>query len=728
MNHIDTFTGSKISHRHLDRLAIVYVRQSTPHQVAEHRESADLQYQLRCRAVSLGWADARILVIDDDQGVSGQAVDNRPGFQRLLAEVSLGRVGIVFGREVSRLSRSSKDWHQLLELCALFGVLIADADGVYDPIDYNDRLLLGLRGMMSEAELHVLRIRLHHGKLNKARRGELFTCVPTGYVRSPEGGIALDPDEQVRDVLHLVFAKFEELGTVPRVNAYFAANGIKLGVRVYKGANKGQLRWRPVRRRALYEILRHPFYAGAYVYGRCPVDPVAKASSPGKSARRSAPREEWICLLKDRVPAYISFEQYERNLQRLHENDRGRGASRSASGRAPTLLNGRLSCGRCGRPMAARNARPGATPRYACDSLHLENCGPLCQSVSASAVDQLIEGLLFQAVQPASLELSLRAAEQGARDRERLHNHWKQQLERAEYDAGLAKRRYEAVDPDNRLVARELERQWEQRLTQLRQLEDDYARFCQEQPRHLTAEDRKRIGELAMNLPALWRAETTTGADRRAVVRQLIERVVLTRKGGSEEIEVVVRWRGGTESRHEVLQGLRRTADLTGFDALRSRVLELRGTGKTGEQIAEQLNREGHRSTRGGPYTGARVRRLLGNLGLTAIPAGVASPSDLPGKDEWWLPALAAELGVKPIVVHRWRWSGWVHARQLPGENGRWIVWADREERRRLRRLRRHEVRNRGQEAPEELRQPKKRTDRKVKGPTATTRKRSDVK
>jgi DNA invertase Pin-like site-specific DNA recombinase len=362
MNHFDPAAGPKICGRHLDRLAIVYVRQSTPHQVAEHRESADLQYQLRRRATFLGWSETRVLVIDDDQGISGQSIDDRPGFQRLLAEIALGRVGIVFGREVSRLSRSNKDWHQLLELCAVFSVLIADAEGVYDPTDHNDRLLLGLRGMMSEAELHVLRTRLHHGKLNKARRGELFTCVPIGYIRAAEGGIALDPDEQVRDVLGLVFAKFEELGSVPKVNAYCAAHRIQLGVRVYKGSDKGQLRWRPVRRRALYEILRHPFYAGAYAYGRSSVDPTAQASGRGKSGRRSAAREEWVCLLKDRVPAYITWDQYERNQQRLRENDRGRGASRSASGRAPTLLNGRLKCGRCGRPMGRGTL--GRVPRH----------------------------------------------------------------------------------------------------------------------------------------------------------------------------------------------------------------------------------------------------------------------------------------------------------------------------------------------------------------------------
>lgn len=713
MNPVDSSASPKIRHRHLDRLAIVYVRQSTPHQVAEHRESADLQYQLRRRAVTLGWPEARVLVIDDDQGISGQSIDNRPGFQRLLAEVSLGRVGIVFGREVSRLSRSNKDWHQLLELCAVFSVLIADADGVYDPTDYNDRLLLGLRGMMSEAELHVLRTRLHLGKLNKARRGELFTCVPTGYVRSVEGGIALDPDEQARDVIRLVFARFEELGSVARVQAYFVAHGIRLGVRVYKGVDKGQLRWRPPRRRALYEILRHPFYAGAYVYGRSPMDPTAKASGRARGGRRSAAREEWVCLLKDRVPAYLSWEQYERNQKRLRDNDRGRGASRSSSGRAPTLLNGRLTCGHCGAPMAARNARVDAAPRYSCDKLRLETGGPLCQSVSARAVDRQIEALIFQAVQPASLELSLRAAQQSEQDRERLHSHWKQKVERAEYEAGLAKRRYESVDPQNRLVARELERVWEQRLTALRQIEDDYARFTQEQPRHLTAQERERIVALAENLPGLWQAATTTGADRRAVVRQLIERVVLTRRGASEAIAVVVRWRGGTETQHEVYQPLRRAADLADFEALRSRVEHLRGEGKTGEQIAETLNQEGRRTTRGGPYTGGQVRSLCARLGLTVVPAGVASATDMPGKHEWWLPELANALGVRPIVVHRWRWSGWIQARQLSGDQGRWIVWADGSERRRLLRLRKYEVENRGREAPESLRQPKVRSRQK---------------
>ena len=413
-------SAHKIRPRHLDRLAVVYIRQSSPHQVACNRESTDLQYQLRRRAVALGWADDRVLIIDDDQGISGQSVENRPGFQRLLAEVSLGHVGIVFGREVSRLARSCKDWHQLLELCGLFQVLISDADGVYDPTDANDRMLLGLRGMMSEAELHVLRTRLHQGKLNKARRGELFTCVPIGYVRSADGGIALDPDEEVRSVVGLVFAKYAELGSVSRTHAFLVANGIRLGLRVYKGAGKGQLEWRRPRRGALYEMLCHPFYAGAYAYGRCPLDPTGRAT--GKSGRRRhAPPEEWLCLLQDKVPAYISWAQYEANRRRLASHDAGRGR-KAATGRRRRCST--ASCcpaatagGRCWR----HNSRPTANPRYACAQEFKEYGGPRCQSVTAAYVDRLIEALVLRAVEPAALELSFRAAEQAEQDRDRLH-------------------------------------------------------------------------------------------------------------------------------------------------------------------------------------------------------------------------------------------------------------------------------------------------------------------
>ena len=591
-------------------------------------------------------------------------------------------------------------------------MLIADADGVYDPTDPSDRLLLGLRGMMSEAELHVLKSRMHQGKLNKARRGELFTCVPRGYVRTPDGGIALDPDEQVRSVVALVFAKYAELGSLTKVHAYLVANNIQLGLRVYKGPGKGRLVWQRPRRSALYEMLRHPFYAGAYAYGRSPLDPTRRVEGKPKSGRRNAPPEEWVCLLKDAVPAYIAWERYEENRRRLAASDLDRGA-KTATGRAPTLLNGIVRCGRCGRPMGARNARANANPRYACDREFLEFGGPRCQGVVTAYPDRLIESLVLTAVEPASLELSLRASERAEQDRERLHAHWKQRLERASYEADRAWRQYDAVDPANRLVARELERQWEAKLADRRRLDEEYARFRAEQPRHLTAADRTRIEALAADLPGLWHGPTATGGDRRAIVRLLLERVELTRHGDSEWVEVVISWRGGAVTRHQVRQGLRGYQSLGGMAKLRDRVLQLRGDGQTADEIAEVLNREGQ-PARGAAFTGDVVRQLLAKFGQAGVPPGVRDASDLPGVGEWWLPELAAQLGVKPIVVHRWRWSGWLHTRQLRGENGRWIVWANAAEVTRLSRLRAFEVLHKGRRTPP------------VKLTTPAKRKRSD--
>ncbi len=333
---------------------------------------------------------------------------------------------------------------------------------------------------------------------------------------------------------------------------------------------------------------------------------------------------------------------------------------------------------------------------------------------------------MLRAVEPAGLELSLGAAERLERDREGLHRHWKQSLERAGYEATRARRQYDAVDPENRLVARELERQWERRLGERRQLEEKYARFQHERPRHLTAADRERITALAADLPALWHAATTTGADRRSIVRRLIERVVITRRGTSERIEVAVRWLGGRVTRHEVIQGLRSYDHLGGIGELKGRVTGLRREGRTGEQIAEVLNREGYRPPRVGAYNGDRVRRLFRRFDLADVPAGVAGPSDLPGSDEWWPPG-AGRRARWLIVVHRWRWSGWLHARQLPGENGRWIIWADGSEVRRLRRLRAHELENRGVVAPTLLKTPKARRAEKPPKKSTTTRTRSDA-
>jgi hypothetical protein len=489
-------------------------------------------------------------------------------------------------------------------------------------------------------------------------------------------------------------------GSLTKTHAYLVANNIQLGLRVYKGPGKGRLVWQRPWRSTLDEMLRHPMYAGAYAYGRCPLDPTRRVAGKPKAGRRNAPPEEWVCLIRDKVPACITWEQYEENRRRFAANDLGGGSNKSATGRAPTLLNGIVRCGRCGKPMGARNARASAHPRYACDAEYQEYDGPRCQSLVAAYPDRLVESLVLKAVEPAALELSLRAAERAEQDRERLHAHWKQRLERAGFEADRAKRQYDAVEPENRLVARALERQWEERLADRQRLGEDYARFQAEQPRNLTTADRARIGALAADLPGLWHSPTTAGGERRAVVRLLVERVELTRHGQTERVDVAIHWRGGSVTPHEIRQGLRTYRSLSGLAKLRQRILELRGDGRTGEAIAEVLNREGYRVARGDAFTGDRVRQLLARFGQTGVPPGVRDASDLPGADECWLPELAKRLGVRPIVVHRWRWSGWLHARQLRGENGRWIVWATAAEVARLRRLRAFEIEHHGRRTP----------------------------
>jgi DNA invertase Pin-like site-specific DNA recombinase len=377
-----TLRSEKVWPWHRDRLAVVYVRQSTVQQVLDHQESTRLQYGLVDRAQALGWAADRVLVIDEDLGRSGTRADERAGFQRLVSEVSLDHVGLILGLEMSRLARSNRDWYQLLELCALFRTLIADLDGVYDPAQYNDRLLLGLKGTLSEAELHVLKQRMHEGRRNKARRGELRFALPIGYVWGPDGTIGFDPDEQVQAVVRLVFRKFTELGTLHGVLRYLAAHQIQLGVRVREGPGKGELVWRRPNRMTLQTLLKHPLYAGAYVYGRRQDDPRRRRPGQTRSGRVVMAREDWLAFVPDHAPAYISWEQYERNQAQLAAN-RARTASRGAVRTGRALLAGLVSCARCGTRLLVRYEGAPAHPAYVC-ARRASNYGePQCQQVPA---------------------------------------------------------------------------------------------------------------------------------------------------------------------------------------------------------------------------------------------------------------------------------------------------------------------------------------------------------
>jgi DNA invertase Pin-like site-specific DNA recombinase len=679
---------SKVQPRHLDRVATVYVRQSTAQQVLEHRESAALQYDLRRRAVALGWAADRVIVIDEDQGLSGGTAEGRFGFQRLLAEIGLDHVGIVLGVEMSRLARSCKDWHQLLELCAIFQVLLADQDGLYDPGDYNDRLLLGLKGTMSEAELHILRGRMLAGRRNKARRGELFNHAPIGFVRLPGAGMALDPDEQVQDVVRLIFDKFDELGTISSLLRYLVRNRVFLPVRPHFGPNRGQLEWRRPNRVTLTFLLHHPIYAGAYSHGRRPTDPRRKIPGRPATGRKLVPMDQWEVLIRDQLPGYISWERYEANLQRLARN-RARAAAMGAPRDGDSLLAGLIFCGRCGRRMLVSYPGGLRRARYSCQRGAIDYAEPACQSLAGQGLDELIARLVLTVLAPAALELSLGAGENLRRERERLDRHWQQRLERARYEAERAARQYHAVEPENRLVVRELERRWEQSLAAVRDVEEQYDRFRRDQPAELTAGDRDMIMSLASDIPALWLAATTTASDRRVIVRHLIERVEVAVQGETEWADVAVHWSGGFVSRHEVRRPVRRLEQLRDYSALMERVLELHRAGRTSGEIAACLNTEGFRpAKRRETFNSPMVRQMLSRQFRSGPrPRSLTEASPLEDH-EWWLTDLARELGMPVPTVHTWVRRGWITSRKLTGAGARWILWADDQELDRLRSLR----------------------------------------
>nr|WP_202974008.1 recombinase family protein [Fimbriiglobus ruber] len=400
-------------------------------------------------------------VIDDDLGKSGQSIEGRPGFQRLLAEVALDRIGLILGLEMSRRARSCKDGHQLLELCARFRVLLADADGVFDPTDHSDRLLLGLHGMMNEAELHVLKQRMHQGKLNKARRGELIVSVPVGYLKHPSGQVTLDPDEQAQGVVRLIFDEFDRQGTVHGILRHLIAHGIRLPVRSTAGGSGGPLQWRPPGRETIRQILRHPIYAGAYRYGHRPTDPRRQTAGHPKSGRNSGlAADECLVFLRDRFPAYISWERFEANQLRLAAN-RSRAGSPGAIRNGTALLAGVVRCGRCGKRMYVRYTRTGR-PSYVCSTLRSDYGLPLCQSTPAADIETWVAEQVLSALQPAALDASLTAAAAVEEQRRQLVRHWEQRIERARYEADRAGRQYHACEPENRLVARTLEQRWDE--------------------------------------------------------------------------------------------------------------------------------------------------------------------------------------------------------------------------------------------------------------------------
>jgi DNA invertase Pin-like site-specific DNA recombinase len=686
--------SDKITDEHFARMAIVYVRQSTQHQVLEHRESTARQYALADRAVALGWPAMAVEVIDEDQGHSGSSAEGRSGFQRLLAAVSSDRVGLILGLEMSRLARSCKDWHALLELCSIYRTLLADADGLYDPSQYNDRLLLGLKGTMSEAELHILKSRLQQGMWNKAQRGEVLNHPPIGYVRTPGGDFVIDPDEQVQAVVRLVFEQFPRRGSVNGLLRWLVRNDVKLPVRPHFGAHRGELEWRRPNRVTLLNLLHHPIYAGAYRWGHREIDPRKQIAGRPTTGRTLNSHDACRVLIHDRFPAYITWDEFENNQQQLAENS-ALGKLLSAPRHGPSVLAGLVVCGRCShRMLVGYNNTPGAsktkTLRYSCLRDAIDYGAEKCQSLSGAALESLVVERLLQVVSPASLELSLAAAEDVERERRQLDEHWQQRLVRSGYEVEQARRQYAAVDPDHRLVARELERRWEEALRADDRLQADYARFQQGSPTQLSQHEREQIRSLAQDLPALWEAESTTPEDRQRIARLLLEQVTVTVEGNTDRVDVELRWAGGFVSRHPLSRPVQTYEQLSNYDELITRIDTLRGEHKTLADIAAKLNAEGyHPPKRSRQFTPAILSRFLRERGVRSgpWPRSVTDSGPL-AADEWWLAALAAKLAMPIATLHRWQRVGWVTSRKVTEAGGRWAIYADADELTRLRQLR----------------------------------------
>ncbi len=639
-------------------------------------------------AVALGWPRDRVEIIDADQGRTAQTVEGRRGIQYILAELGLDHVGILLGQDASRLARSDPDWVPMVRSCGLFRALLGDYDGLYDPTDFNDRLLLGFKGIMSEAELHFLRARMHEGRLNKARRGELFNHASIGYVREPAGGLALDPDEQVQQVVRLVFDQFDRQGTLHGLLRYLVHHGIRLPIRPHAGPNRGKLEWRRPNRETLQNMLHHPVYAGYYRHGHRALDPRRKVPGRPGTGRTINKPEDCTVLLEGRCPAYITPERFWANQERLAAN-RARSDAAGAVRQGPSLLGGILRCGRCGRRMTVAYSGPASRLRYPCSRAMADYAEPVCQGLAGGVLDELVAEQVLTALKPAALELDLVAGDDLERERARLHQNRRQELERARYEVERALRQYDAVEPENRLVARELERRWEEALKEQRRLEEEYARFSRDQPRGLSAGEREQIRAWARNLPALWHAATTAAADRQRIIRMLVQEVVVTVRGESEWVNVTIHWAGGFHSDHELVRPVQRYQQMAGFDGLMNRIDELRAAGRTLSEVAEQLNREGfHPPKRSARFTSVILAGLLAKRGRTGPRHRIVGEPGVLGEHEWLLTDLARELAMPPATLHRWVRVGWVHARKLPTPGGQWAIWADADELDRMGRIR----------------------------------------
>lgn len=657
----------KITASHLARQAVVYLRQSSAAQVEHNRESTERQYALAVKARELGWPADRIVVIDEDLGLSGSGSVTRPGFARLTAEVALARVGLVLGLEVSRLARNNADWHRLIDLAGLTDTLIGDADGIYHPALFNDRLLLGLKGAMSEAELHVLRARLNGGIRNKAARGELRRGLPVGFVwGEADGEVRFHPDEAVVTAIRAVFARFAETGSARRVWLWFRSEGARFPLQMNARAG---IRWVEASYTAIHHVLTNPVYAGAYVYGKTRQEITLDAAGGRRKNIRHLPRDQWQVLIRDHHPGFIDWDTYEANQARIARNTRPKphndpckagGAVREGG----ALLQGLAHCGHCGRRLHTHYRGRNSTPGYHCaGKVLVEGRGAYCLNVGGVQIDEAVAKTFITALEPAKLAAAIAAAERLEADREAALKQWRLGVERAGYDAGRAERRYRAVDPDNRLVARGLEREWEESLKALEAARAELARREMERPRLLSQAERDSLLALGPDLAAVWHAATTTPRDRKELLRTLIEEVIVTVERDKSTAHLTLRWKGGVFSEIDLALPRSRPATIRTDENTLALVRRL-AVHYPDAVIAGILNRQGRRTARGHRFDGNRVGNLRRHWDIPCF-----EPQPSCGDSELLtIKGAAVALGVAPSTIHRLVNDGVIAGEQLtPG-------------------------------------------------------------
>ncbi len=666
----------KITARHLAHGALIYVRQSSPTQVQRHPESARRQYGLTERAQRLGWDAAQITIIDEDQGKSAAgsaAAHERDGFAQVVAAVGLGEVGLILALEVARLARNSAEWYRLLELAALAGVLIGDEDTIYDPRDFNDRLLLGLRGTISEVELHCIQARLHGARMSKARRGEFPLLLPIGYVRGADGQVEFDPDAEVQGALRTIFTQFERLGSASAVLRFFNEHGLRIPRRYGRGPAPHPLVWVKPSYQAIHQVVSNPAYAGAYVYGQRRQEGVALPGLGPRGPRRRWALDQVEVLVRDHHPGYIPWAQYETNRATLRDNGQQFASSRGAPQPGQGLLQGIIVCGRCGCRMRPHHSV--SSPSYLCRTRKQRYGEPVCQSLAMAHVDDAVSAAFLAVIRPAELEASLALADDLARDQAQVEHQWHLRLERARHEAERAQRQYDQVEPENRLVARELERRWNEKLRAVAALEAEYRQEQERGLSPLTEAEKAELRALVGDAPALWRAPDTTMEERKRLLRCLVGEVIVQRddaaKNAGGQTTVRIGWRSGAWTEVRVRRPSSTDALRTPEPVLeRIRTLAQR---ESDARIAEILTAEGLRTRWGLPWTAQRVQRVRAYQHIpTACPVLARGPS---ARGDGLVPVAtaAAQVGVVPTALAHWQRWGFLHAAQQGPGSPLWV-------------------------------------------------------